>query len=287
MISDDAVGAERAPGDLVGGDLGLAARAIIKEPDPALKVRRAVATAEAWFAGRLSLGTRVGEAMPERPGRPAKPELLPPRAMPRRSPHGARGRFALMHSLAHIELNAVDMTWDLVGRFAHAAVPRSFFDNWIQVGLEEARHFDMVSRRLGELGGAYGDLPAHDGLWQATEATGNNLIARIAVVPLVLEARGLDVSPSMIDALDAAGDTGSADVVRVIYRDEKRHVAFGAKWFRFLCEREGLPPEPTFHTLVRKHFRGPVKPPFNDAARSECGLTPGFYKPLAALGTVR
>jgi len=275
------------PGKALATDLGTAARDIVMAPSPDEKIRLATAAAAAWLDGRLSLGLRIGGPMPERPGRPLKPALLPPRAMPRRSAHDAKGRFALMHALAHIELNAIDMTWDLVGRFVQAQVPRSFFDNWVQVGLEEAQHHRLVAMRLQELGGAYGDLPAHDGLWQATEATGDDLLARIAVVPLVLEARGLDVSPAMIDSLDAAGDTASADVVRVIYRDEKRHVAFGAKWFRYLCEREALAPEPTFHALVRRHFRGPVKPPFNDAARAECGLTPGFYKPLAALGIVR
>jgi uncharacterized ferritin-like protein (DUF455 family) len=206
--------------------------------------------------------------------------------MPRRSAAGERGRIALLHSLAHIELNAVDMTWDLVGRFAHEAVPKSFFDDWVQVGAEEAGHFELVCGRLAELGAAYGDLPAHDGLWQAAQATGDSLLARIAVVPLVLEARGLDVSPAMIASLEAAGDTASAEVLGVIYRDEKRHVAFGARWFRFLTERAGLAPEPTFHDLVRRHFRGPIKPPFNDPARAEAGLTPGFYKPLVRMGHV-
>ena len=233
--------------------------------------------------GRLS----EGAPMPDRPGRPARPQLLPPRSMPRRSTGGLKGRIAMLHALAHIELNAVDMTWDLVGRFAHEVLPHSFFDNWVQVGLEEACHFEMVSQRLADLGSAYGDLPAHDGLWQSAQATGHDLMARIAVVPLVLEARGLDVSPSLIAQLEAAGDHASAAVVGVIYRDEKRHVAFGAKWFRYLCERRGLAPEPTFHELVRVNFRGPVKPPFNDPARAEAGLTPGFYKPLSALGISR
>jgi uncharacterized ferritin-like protein (DUF455 family) len=204
--------------------------------------------------------------------------------MPKRSTDGERGRVALLHSLAHIELNAVDMTWDLIGRFAHEPMPRSYYDDWVRVGVEEARHFRMLSNRLREMGAAYGDLPAHDGLWQAAQATGDSLIARIAVVPLVLEARGLDVSPGLIERLQQAGDEASAACIGVIYRDEKGHVAFGAKWFRFLCEREGLAPEPTFHALVRRHFRGPVKPPFNDRARSEAGLTPGFYKPLVSAG---
>jgi uncharacterized ferritin-like protein (DUF455 family) len=262
-----------------------AACSIVGSADPIEKESLARLTAEAWFARRLSLGpTRTAPAMPHRPGRPPKPELLPPRAMPKRSTQGLKGRIALLHSLAHIELNAIDMTWDLIGRFIHVPMPQSYFDNWVQVGLEEATHFGLLSQRLGELGAAYGDLPAHDGLWQAAQATGGSLIARIAVVPLVLEARGLDVSPALIDSLDTAGDNCSARIIETIYRDEKQHVAFGAKWFRFLCDREGLMPEPTFHALVRKHFRGPIKPPFNDKARAEAGLAPGFYKPLVATG---
>lgn len=276
-------GAEDLPASLAD-----AARAIVSANETSRKVWLAKAAAKAWFAGSLSFGRlSAGRAMPDRPGRPERPPLLPPRQMPKRSTAGDKGRIALLHSLAHIELNAVDMTWDLVGRFVHADVPRVFFDNWVQVGLEEAKHFEMVERRLAEVGAAYGDLPAHDGLWQAAQATGHDLLARIAVVPLVLEARGLDVSPGMIEALTAAGDPRTAAVVEVIYRDEKRHVAFGAKWFRFLCERRGVAPEPTFHEVVRANFRGPIKPPFNDKARSEAGLTPGFYKPLSALGVSR
>lgn len=267
--------------DLPASTLAGCAAAIVATADLALKVRYAKATAAAWLGGSLSLGSvSAPPHMPDRPGRPERPPLLPPRAMPKRSTRGERGRIALFHSLAHIELNAIDMTWDLVGRFFHAPVPRAFHDDWVQVGLEEAKHFEMVAAHLGRLGAGYGDLPAHDGLWQAAQATGQSLIARIAVVPLVLEARGLDVSPSMIEELSQAGDTASASVIEVIYRDEKRHVAFGAKWFRFLCEREGLPLEATFHSLVRSSFRGPIKPPFNDKARSEAGLTPGFYRPL-------
>lgn len=268
--------------------LAEAARAIVLDPEPARKTARARAAAKAWFGKRLSLGRLSPlSRMPERPGRPDRPLLLSPRAMPRRSTAGEKGRIALLHSLAHIELNAVDMTWDLIRRFVHEPMPMSYFDNWVQVGLEEAKHFDLLARRLGELGAAYGDLPAHDGLWQAAQATGHDLLARIAVVPLVLEARGLDVSPNLITNLEAAGDGPSARILEIIYRDEKRHVAFGCKWFRFLCERRELPPEPTFHALVRANFRGSVKPPFNDKARAEAGLSPGFYKPLSALGVTR
>lgn len=275
------------PGD-GHASLTAAARAIVATPDLAEKVSLSRSAAKSWFAGRLALGhVSDREGMPDRPGRPARPELLAPRDMPKRSTGGLKGRIALLHALAHIELNAVDMTWDLVGRFAHEPVPRPFFDNWVQVGLEEAKHFDLLRRRLEALGAAYGDLPAHDGLWQAARATAGDLLARVAVVPLVLEARGLDVTPGMIDSLTRSGDPESAAVIEIIYRDEKRHVAFGMKWFRYLCERHRLAPEPAFHDLVRRNFRGSLRPPFNDRARSEAGLTPGFYKPLSALGAPR
>lgn len=265
-----------------------AARMIVLTHDPAQKVVLAKQAAKAWFQGSLGLGrTSQPLSMPDNPGRPAKPVLLMPRDMPKRSPADLKGRFALLHALAHIELNAVDMTWDLIGRFAHVPMPSAFFDDWVQVGLEEAKHFDLLSRRLAELGGAYGDLPAHNGLWQSAQATGHDLLARLAVVPLILEARGLDVTPAIIDKLKSADDEPSAAILEIIYRDEKRHVAFGVRWFRFMCERHALAPEPTFQALVRANFRGSVKPPFNDRARAEAGLAPGFYKPLSAFGAPR
>lgn len=263
------------------GNLAEAARRIVAEPDPMAKVTLAQRAAAAWSDRRLSLGLlSSGSSMPVRPGRPDRPLLLPPRAMPKRSAFDDAGRIALLHSLAHIELNAIDMTWDLIGRFNHCPMPRTYYDDWVRVGREEATHFGLIHHRLAELGATYGDLPAHDGLWQAAQATGASLLARLAVVPLILEARGLDVSPSIIASLERAGDEPSAAVLRIIYRDEKGHVAVGAKWFRYMCEVEALPLEQTFHRLVRQHFRGPIKPPFNDRARAEAGLTPGFYKPL-------
>lgn len=264
--------------------LAASARAIVATPDLDEKVRLAHATAKAWFARALSVGLRATEApMPDRPGRPPRPILLPPRDMPRRAAGGTSGKIALVHSLAHIELNAVDLTWDMIGRFYDAPAPRSFLDDFVQVGLEEAKHFSLLRQRLAELGAAYGDLPAHDGLWQAAQETGHAVLARVAIIPLVLEARGLDVTPSMMEKARAAGDAATADILDVIYRDEKRHVAFGLRWFRYFCALEGRELEPTFHDLVRRHFRGGLKPPFNDQARSEAGLTPGFYKPLAPI----
>lgn len=256
-----------------------AARAVLECPDAAGKARAAHDVATRWSAGDLTLG--AGD-MPDRPRRPAKPTLLPPNAMPRRTFKGARGRFALLHALAHIELNAIDLAFDIVGRFAGEDLPRRFFDDWIRVGDEEALHFTLVQRRLAAMGGAYGDLPAHDGLWQVAYETRTDLMARLALVPMVFEARGLDVTPAMIERLADAGDLESADVLRLIYRDEQRHVAAGVRWFAHLCAVRGIDGEQTFHALVRQYFRGALKPPFNTEAREMAGFARTYYEPLAA-----
>jgi uncharacterized ferritin-like protein (DUF455 family) len=264
--------------------LACGARQVVATASLDEKIAVAHATARAWFSRGLSLRRRTGaEPMPDQPGRPERPVLLPPRDMPKRAIGGEAGRVALLHSLAHIELNAVDLTWDMVGRFADRPLPRSFFDDWVKVGLEEAKHFSLLRKRLDDLGSSYGALPAHHGLWEAAESTGDDLAGRLAVIPLVLEARGLDITPPMIDKARARGDEATAAILEIIYRDEKRHVAFGAKWFRFICDRDSLDPERRFQELVRKHFRAGLKPPFNDRARAEAGLTPGFYRPLARL----
>ncbi|WP_150526452.1 ferritin-like domain-containing protein [Roseibium sediminis] len=260
------------------------ARQIVAASNTRLKTALAYKTARAWFQRELAIGSATRDGgMPERPGRPERLQLLAPRDMPKRRLGGDQGRIALIHSLAHIELNAVDLTWDLVGRFAGTPLPRSYYDDWVRVGLEEAKHFSMLEDRLALLGASYGDLPAHDGLWQAAQETGHDLAARLAIIPLVLEARGLDITPPMIAKAREMGDEETAKCLEIIYRDEKNHVAFGAKWFRFLCDRTGKRPEPAFQEYVRRHFKGPLKPPFNDRARSEAGLTPGFYKPLASI----
>lgn len=246
------------------------------------KTELAQETARRWHERRLSLRSPLDAALPERPGRPAKPVLVPPKATEKRSLHTLAGRIAMLHALAHIELNAVDLALDIVARFASEPVPHSFFDGWMRVAFEEAKHFRMVRDRLRALGADYGDMPAHDGLWQAAHSTRNDLTARLAVVPLILEARGLDVTPSLQDKMRETGDIESADVLKVIYEDEKGHVAVGAKWFRFLCARERKDPAATFQALVRANFRGALKAPFNDVARAEAGLTPSFYRSLTS-----
>lgn len=256
----------------------------VEATDLTEKTGTAQEAATRWFERRLSLRAPNDPPLPTRPGRPERPELVPPRMMEKRSVHTLKGRIAMLHALAHIELNAVDLALDIVARFATEPVPFSFFDGWMQVAFEEAKHFNMVRQRLNELGADYGDLPAHDGLWQAAHSTRNSLSARLAVVPLILEARGLDVTPSLQEKMIETGDLESAAVLKTIYEDEKGHVAVGAKWFRFLCSREKKDPATTFKLLVRENFRGPLKPPFNDLARAEAGLTPSFYRSLPVIG---
>ncbi|MFT4162253.1 ferritin-like domain-containing protein [Shinella sp.] len=259
------------------------ATAAILAADLDLKTALAQETARRWFARTLSMRSPRDPALPLRPGRPEKPELIPPRHMEKRSLHTLKGRIALLHALAHIELNAVDLALDIVARFTSERVPHSFFDGWMQVAFEEAKHFRLVRDRLRELGADYGDLPAHDGLWQAAHDTRNDLTARLAVVPLILEARGLDVTPTLQAKMRETGDHASADILDIIYNDEKGHVAVGAKWFRFLCAREKKDPSVAFKELVRLNFRSPLKPPFNDVARAEAGLTPSFYRALVSV----
>jgi uncharacterized ferritin-like protein (DUF455 family) len=258
------------------------ARAVLECPQADDKARLGQHVADLWRRGALPLTSGEDRPMPDRPRRPARPELLSHREMPKRTFKGPRGRFALLHSLAHIELNAIDLAFDMAGRWAGEGLPRAFHDDWIKVGDEEAKHFLALQGRLAAMDGSYGDLPAHNGLWEAAEETRHDLLARLAVVPLVLEARGLDVTPVMIERLTGAGDHESADVLRMIYSDEQQHVGAGARWFTYLCNQRGLPRETTFHMLVRKHFRGLLKPPFNATARNAAGLNPEFYEPLTS-----
>jgi uncharacterized ferritin-like protein (DUF455 family) len=206
--------------------------------------------------------------------------------MPRRRNFGSlAGRIALIHALAHIELNAIDLAWDIIARFADAATPRQFCDDWVGVAAEEAAHFALLADRLAALGVSYGALPAHDGLWEAAETTTHDLLARLAIVPLVLEARGLDVTPEMVLRLERAGDLASAAILRRIYEDEIGHVRVGATWFERICRQRGLDPETMFHELVRRHFTGVLKPPFNRGARDAANLPATYYEPLAATGS--
>ncbi|RBI83216.1 DUF455 domain-containing protein [Rhodosalinus halophilus] len=264
----------------------LARRAVevLSTADAAEKARLSRAHAADWFAARAA-GTPlpVGRAEPPlRPARPDRPELLDPREVPKRRPGSVEGRTALLHAVAHIELNAVDLHWDVIARFAHVPMPAGFYDDWVKAADEEAKHFGLLSDCLAARGSHYGALPAHAGMWRAAEDTAGDFMGRLAVVPMVLEARGLDVTPDMIALFRKHGETDAVAALETIYAEEVGHVAYGAKWFHFLCGREDRDPKETFHALVRRYFKGALKPPFNEEKRAEAGLPPDFYWPLAA-----
>lgn len=259
--------------------LAEAAAAVLGTADARTKAAASRAAAARWRAGEIA---EIGAAAaPGRPARPPRPELKAPREMPQRRAAGTRAtRIALLHAVAHIELNAIDLAWDIVARFASPDLPREFFNDWVRVGDDEAKHFLLLSDRLAALGAAYGDLPAHDGLWQAAHETRHDLLARLAIVPLVLEARGLDVTPAMIARFDRLGDAESAAALRVVYADEIGHVAAGRRWFEWLCAHRAVPPVETWRALVRTHFRGALKPPFNHDARAQAGFSSAYYAAL-------
>lgn len=240
------------------------------------------ACAAKWRASRaagtpLALGNT---APPLRPSRPDTPELLAPRDVPRRKPGSPEGRKALLHAVAHIELNAIDLHWDIIARFPDVAFPMGFYDDWVSAADDESKHFKLLSDCLEASGSYYGAMPAHAGMWQAAEDTKDDLMGRLAVVPMVLEARGLDVTPQMLEVFRHAKADQAVAALEVIYAEEVAHVAYGSKWFHFLCGRHDLDPKETFHNLVRRYFHGSLKPPFNTEKRAEAGIPPDFYWPL-------
>lgn len=252
---------------------------VLNTAAPGAKLMNARAVARDWRLNRLA--HRFDGRMPDRPARPATPRLVAAARMPKRGRAGSlRARVAMLHALAHIELNAIDLAFDTVGRFG-AAFPPAFADDWLRVGAEEAIHFALVARRLRAIGSHYGALPAHDSLWDSAQETSGDALARFAVVPMVLEARGLDVSPAMIDRFAAAGDGRSAAIMRRILADEEGHVAVGVRWFGWATGLLGDALRSRWQDLVQAHFTGSIRPPFNDSARERAGLTRDFYEPLA------
>ena len=257
--------------------------AVLTTADGRAKTALSHRCAEAWFASRaagqpMPIGAAVAPDFPARPDRPA---LLDPRHMPRRRPGSAAGRIALLHAVAHIELNAVDLHWDIIARFTETRMPPGFYDDWVKSAAEESKHFNLVCDVLESLGSHYGALPAHAFMWRAAADTKSDFLGRLAVVPMVLEARGLDVTPGMIDLFRKAGVDNAVAALETIYAEEVSHVAYGSKWFHFLCGRADLDPKDAFHDLVRRYFHGALKPPFNEEKRAEAGIPPDFYWPLA------
>lgn len=256
-----------------------AIRAALLACNPRDKVMAARAVARDWRGGRLAFAFDC--AMPERPGRPDRPELLPPGKMPKRGRGGSeRARIALWHALAHIEFVAIDLALDMAGRFG-AEMGQDFVSDFLAVAADEAMHFALLDRKLRSLGSFYGALPAHDGLWEAADKTRHDAAARLAIVPMVLEARGLDVTPAMLDRVREAGDVSGTRILQRILDDEIRHVRIGTTHFIALCARRSEMPQSTWKNLVESHFRGGLKPPFNDSARLAAGLSRDFYAAIA------
>ncbi len=258
-----------------------AAARCLAEADPAAKVRLSAQTAAAIRAGVLARDARDVRSPAAKPGRPRRPALVPPRQLSRRGLDQPAGRAALVHAIAHIEFNAINLAWDAIQRFPD--MPAAFAADWARVADDEARHFTMLRERLRGLGYDYSDFPAHDGLWQMAEATGHDVLARMALVPRVLEARGLDVTPGMIARLERAGDVATAACLRVILREEVAHVAIGSHWFRWLCGLRGLAPRETYFRLLTEHMAGGVRRPLNRQARLAAGFDALELERLEAL----
>ena len=256
-----------------------AIRTALLESDPRRKVMQTRALVRDWRLGRLE--PRFDLAMPDEPGRPRRPELLPPSQMPKRGKGSEHGRIALWHALAHIEFAAIDLALDMAGRFG-GAMGRGFVDDFLKVAADEAMHFALIDRHLQAQGSHYGALPAHSGLWDAARATAYDVAARLAVVPMVLEARALDITPQTLERVRAAGDARGAKILQRILDDEIAHVRFGSTHFIALAESRGESPEKLWKLLVARHFAGAIKPPFNDSARLSAGLPRSFYAGVAS-----
>lgn len=275
--------------DAAGGNqdarLFAVALACLRERDPSRKVERTWHAATDWRNGSLSLDGPITPEDLAEPGRPERPELVPPRALEKRSAKGTRGggksRAALIHAVAHIEFNAINLAWDAVYRFR--GLPRAYYDDWVRVADEEAQHFGLMRDRLRSLGHDYGDFPAHDGLWSMAMRTAGDPLVRMALIPRVMEARGLDVTPGMITRLRDAGDSETADCLEVILRDEVGHVAAGTRWFQFLCAERGLEPESQYFELLTRYLGGRIPGPLNLAARRRAGFAESELERLQAL----
>ncbi|MFL9906139.1 ferritin-like domain-containing protein [Paraburkholderia sp. RL17-337-BIB-A] len=254
--------------------------------DPATKSAAARALYAAALDGSLACPADLELAEPaDLPGRPARPELVDPRNLKRRSMQSPEGRAVLLHALAHIEFNAINLALDAVWRFA--GMPAAFYTDWLKVAAEEAHHFSLLVARLAEFGHVYGDFPAHDGLWDMCERTRGDVLARMALVPRTLEARGLDASPPIRERLQQAGDYASAAILDVILRDEIGHVLIGNRWFRHLCEEGGLDPHATYTRLADQYHAPKLRGPFNFEARRDAGFDETELAALAGLDARR
>lgn len=239
--------------------------------DSSEKVALTQQAVSAWRDGQLdytaqSIPLPIGE-----PGRPKAPILVAPRDLPKRSLSTPVGHAALVHAIAHIEFNAINLALDAVYRFRD--MPREFYSDWLRVAGEEAYHFTLLRSRLTDMGYVYGDFAAHNNLWEMAQETAYDVLVRMALVPRVLEARGLDATPNIMVRLQSVGDKETCAILAIILRDEITHVAIGTHWFHYLCKQRGLDAHTTFRELVARHLRGQIRGPFHREARLQAGFT--------------
>ncbi len=254
--------------------------AAILQRDPQRKCALANELFASWRAGQLHRD-RASEILAiDDPGRPSSPRLVDPRTLPRRSSATPQGRVLLLHAIAHIEFNAINIALDAVYRFRE--LPLAFIGDWLYVAQDEARHFSLLNRELQNRGSHYGFSEAHAGLWEMVCRTRCSALQRMALVPRVMEARGLDVTPGMIARFEQAGDETAAAILEVIFRDEIEHVRIGNRWYEFLCRQQGVDPRVTFAGLVKTHLGGRLRGPFNRPARLEAGFAEAELDALEA-----
>ena len=225
---------------------------------------------EAWQNGELNRNDSALVSIPV-PGRPDSPDLLNPSLLKQRKLGSDLGRATLVHAILHIEFNAINLALDAVYRFRD--MPEQYYSDWLKVAAEEAYHFSLLEKRLADLGYSYGDFPAHNGLWEMVLKTDHDVLIRMALVPRVLEARGLDVTPGMIERLLKAGDNDTVDILRIILRDEIGHVAIGSHWFKYCCKNNELNPEETFRNLLIEYMGKGLSGPFHEEARLQAGFS--------------
>ena len=249
-------------------ELRTCALACLLEPDPATKVAMVAAMAEAPLALDAQAALAPTGAVP---GRPERPELVPPRLVGRRSMITPEGRAMLVHALAHIEFNAMNLALDALWRFPD--LPVEYYTDWLQVAAEEATHYSLLVAHLEVLGQAYGDFPAHDSLWEMVDKTRGDVLARMALVPRTLEARGLDAIPPLRAKLAQAGDMAAAAILDIILRDEVGHVEIGNRWYGYLCEQRGLELRATYAELAARYEAPTLRGPFNLEARRRAGFS--------------
>jgi len=264
-------------------DLFSAARLCLDASEPEEKLRLTQEYARAWRDNQLSLETNLAPKPIDQPGHPVKPELVAPGDVPRRGLGTEEGRAALLHAVTHIEFNAINLAWDAVYRFR--GLPRQFYADWVRVADEEAYHFQLLRQRLNDMDYDYGDFPAHNGLWDMAVKTAFDPMVRMALVPRVLEARGLDVTPGIMKRLHHAGDAASVAVLEIILRDEVGHVEIGSRWFKYFCDQRGVNMEQTFLDLIGQYFAGQLRGPFHYDARIKAGFSEAELRALEGLGS--